>query len=669
MRVYDYEYEEPEYEGYISDERKQELILYLKSNYYKKDKTIPLHLILKKTEDDNEYNFMYNWLKENNITIKGMNGTLTRNIFNYEEIVKKAKYETDLIPVEKQSEYFEKIYNGDKSARKEFIAGNLRLAKWVANSPGINKLNIPVDEKVSYAYEGLIKAVDRFDARKTYIDKDGEERHYRFSTYAVKCIYSTIIKEFYENNKNSLVNVPIYFLEQLDTFADIENLFLEKGMKPSVEDIANIMGIKKERVEALKKYKHMYDFESLEATEEVLTADSVVDKVRDSEKIQETIGGYVLDGVYYEPGRDNVGGLEFRQVVDENTDFMGMVNTGLLSSSFDEILKTLTIREAKFLKERFGLEDRNPKSLEEVGNIFEVTKERVRQIEAKALRKLRHPSRSKKIRDFLGCEFAFRYSSNGLSAIIRERKQNMAQKEDIISENDLNLLDHTNNLNDLDSNDIFVDEFENPISDFSEIENVENQIAQEENRQEIVDGDFAEEIEDGGFAEEIEDSGFAEEIEDSDFAEEIEDGGFAEEIEDSDFAEEEMALEEKLALAIHNLENVYLELDENIKINKQKSEKLRKKLSELNLSTLSLEEKIKKVDEILNSCSIDELNNIAEIQNLLERKKIFEEELKRKKEEENQVSTDLQNTETKNNTLKEEQEEIMKKIEDTIQEI
>lgn len=624
MRVHDYEYEEPEYEGYINDERKQELILYLKSNYYKKDNTIPLHLILKKTEDDNEYNFMYNWLKENNITIRGMNGTLTRNIFNYEEIVTKAKNELDLIPVDEQCEYFEKIYNGDKSARNEFIERNIRLAKWVANSPGINRLNIPVDDKISYAYEGLIKAVDNFDARMTYMDKKGEERHYKFSTYAVKCIYFTIIKQFYQNNKNSLVNVPIYFLEQLDIFADIENHFLSNGMKPEIEDIANIMGIKKERVEELKKYKTMYDMESLEAVEEKINTDFVVDGIGDAEKIQETLGGYVLDGVYYEPERCNVGGLSFKQAIDEKEDLIGMVNTNLLANSLDNVLKTLTEREEKVLKLRFGLEDGESKNLEDVGARFGVTRERVRQIEAKALRKLRHPSRSKKIRGFLGCEFAPKYTSTGLSGIIRERKQNMAPKEDTISENDLNLLDHTNYLDDLGSNDGFEDEFENSVSDYSAIENVENENFQEESSQKSLD---------------------------------------------SDFSEEEMSFEEKLALSIHNLESVYLELDENIKINEQKVKILREKLLELNLSTLSLEAKIKRVEEILNNCDIEELTETVEIKNLLERKRRFEEELKRKQEEEKRTSQELQKTESKNNELKAQQDEIMNKIDDTIQEL
>lgn len=626
MRVYDYEYEEPEYEGYINDERKQELISYLKSNYYKKDNTIPLHLILQKTEDDNEYNFMYNWLKENNITIRGMNGTLTRNIFNYEEIVTKAKNETDLIPVEKQCEYFEKIYNGDKSARKEFIERNLRLAEWVANSPGINRLNIPSDDKISYAYEGLIKAVDHFDARKTYIDKKGEERHYRFSTYATKCIYFTIIKDFYKNNKNSLVNVPIYILEQLDMFADIENRFLAAGIKSEVEDIANIMGIKKEHVEELKKYKNMYEMESLDAVEEEINTDYVVDRIGDTEKIQETLGGYVLDGVYYEPERGNVGGLSFKQAVAKNEDLIGMVNTNLLASSLDEVLNTLTDREAKALKLRFGLEDGESKTLEDVANQFGVSRERLRQIEAKALRKLRHPSRSKKVRDYMDCELAHGYTSSGLSAIIRKRKQNIALKEDTISnnENDLNLSDDTNNLNDLARNDIFVDEFEDPVSDFSKIENVENESTLEDNPQEMVDGNFV---------------------------------------------ENEMSLEDKLVLAIHNLEKAYLELDEKIKTNKQKVEELRKKLSELNLSTLSLEAKIKKVEEILNNCDTDELKNTVEIQNLLERKRRFEEELKSKQEEEKRVSTELQNTESKNQTLKEQQDEIKNDIDDTIQEL
>lgn len=626
MRVYDYEYEEPEYEGYISDERKKELISYIKSNYYKKDNTIPLHLILKKTEDNNEYIFMYNWLKENNIIIRGMNGTLTRNVFNYEEIVIKSKKEVGIIPVEEQLEYFEKIANRDKKARHEFIEKNIRLADWVANSPGINRLNIPSEDKTSYAYQGLIKAVDGFDAKKTYIDKNGVEQHYKFSTYATKCIYFTIIREFHENNKNSLVNIPIYALEQLDILTDIENNFLVSGIEPNPKDIADIMGIKEERVEQLKKYKHIYDFESLDAVEEEINTDSVVDRIGDTEKIQETLGGYVLDGVYYEPERGNVGGLSFKQAVDENEDLIGMVNTSLLASSLNEVLNTLTDREAKVLKLRCGLEDGEAKTLEEVAKRFDVTKERIRQIEAKALRKFRHPSRSNKILGFVDCEFAHRYTSSGLSAIISERKLNMVPKEEIISDNgkDLNLSDDAKNFNDLDSKDIFADEFENPVSDFIEVENVESEITQEENPQEIIDGDLA---------------------------------------------EKEMSLDEKLALAIHNLENAYLELDENIKINEQKVVELRKKLSELNLSTLSVEAKIKKVEEILSGCDMDDLKDSVEIQNLMERKRRFEEELKRKQEEEKKVSTDLKNTESNNQMLKEQQNEIMNKIDDTIQEI
>lgn len=410
MRVRDYEYNVPDYENYISEERRKNLIDKLQSKYYKKDNTIPLFEVLKLTNNDDECLFMYEWLDNHGIVIRGLNGTISKNVTNYEELIHKPKKYPQCIPVEEQMSYFERIEAGDKEARKEFIAKNIRLANWVVGKlrgKSLSKKDMSMDEKLSYAYEGLIKAVDNFKYKKTYIDDNGKRKHYAFSTYAVPTIYNTILRN-YALQRRDETGFGIQALSLMDLIANVEEEFEIYNEKASDQDISNIIGISPdviaEKRKMMKTIKDIKENESIEEIAEKELDNNFLDNVADGEKVSITPNGYVVEGVYVEPDKET----EKKQIstteADPNYDGVpvaDIIDTGDLKQKTEEALSTLTSREAKVLKVRFGLDGFESKTLEQTGQMFEVTRERIRQIEAKALRKLRHPSRSKKIRDFL----------------------------------------------------------------------------------------------------------------------------------------------------------------------------------------------------------------------------------------------------------------------------
>ena len=180
---------------------------------------------------------------------------------------------------------------------------------------------------------------------------------------------------------------------------DTRKLFLEEaGREPTAEELKNILGFGMKKIEALYNLDEMIiNFDSLEDEVYGDDVEKTINEHHDSGKIEAIFNGedyqYYEDGVLIEAEHEN-DARDPENTIEENADMVAM------KEKLEQILATLTAREAEVLRMRFGLRDEMPRSLEEVGKEFKVTRERVRQIEAKALRKLRHPSRSKHIKDF-----------------------------------------------------------------------------------------------------------------------------------------------------------------------------------------------------------------------------------------------------------------------------
>lgn len=300
----------------------------------------------------------------------------------------------EVMSKEEEIEYCRKIKDGDEKARQEFIEKNMRLVGWML---GKNKFsNMEYEDKFSYACEGLIKAADIFDSDKG-----------KFSTIAAECMKNELIKGYYSQQR-SRSGVPknkqkeISELEKLQRQFKIEG----EGMVATPTDLSNITNIPEDRIiELLKIRNTLLNQESYEQIKENegITSDKIVDNALDGDAIQETESGYVLDGVYVEPEEipsyeeKFVGGLSN----DGNLGVTKQIEKDIFRSELDKVIETLTKREAEVIRQRNGLEDGKQNTLEEVAWMHNVSRERIRQIESKALRKLRHPSRSKRIIDFL----------------------------------------------------------------------------------------------------------------------------------------------------------------------------------------------------------------------------------------------------------------------------
>ena len=257
-----------------------------------------------------------------------------------------------LLTAEEEVEYAKKMLDGDIKARQKLSEANLRLVVSIAKKyVGRGMLFLDLIQEGNL---GLIKAVEKFDYRKGF----------KFSTYATWWIRQAITRAIADQART--IRIPVHMVETINKLIRTQRHLLQTlGREPTIEEVAQEMEMSVERVKEIKK-----------VSQEPVSLETPIGEEEDSH-----LGDFIPDEDAPSPSE--------------------LAAYTLLREQLDEIIQTLTPREAKVLRLRFGLDDGKARTLEEVGKEFNVTRERIRPIEAKALRKLRHPSRSKKLKDYM----------------------------------------------------------------------------------------------------------------------------------------------------------------------------------------------------------------------------------------------------------------------------